>query len=1128
MAQGNRQRNLFAAEDFRLVYDSFRQANFMAYDYDTIRSVLVDYIQRNYPENYNSWIQSSEFVALIETLAFLSHSLAFRIDLAARENFLSTAERRESILRIVDFLGYVPKRSIPASGFLKITSIRTTQDVYNINGESLKGVDVDFENEYQNFLLVLNEVLSQNNKFGRPIDSTVIGNTRNEIYKTNSVERDIVYEFSARVNNINQPFEVHSVEINKNANTIIETVPDPSSSFDLLHRNDNQGLGSTNTGFFVGFKQGDLTYSDISLDQAIPNLVVNVDGENVNNTDVHFQEIDNDGNIIALWEQVDPSFGSNIIYNLLQSNRRKLFTVKTLDNDRINLVFGDGIFSEIPRGTFRIWYRTGLNQTYTLNIDDVAPVTFSFRYRASDGNNYQVTFVAELQVPVTNASARESVTSIKDNAGRVFAAQDRLVSGPDYAVFPLTVNENVRKIKSINRTYVGHSRFVKNQDPTAQYQTVDMIGRDGYLYTEPHLFNYTIPLPTNLTDNQIFEKVIADTIKNPELINLFYDKHNPYQVAFTETTDSFEWQQISKTFGGSTGYFTKEGIVQRVGSNSTSATSNIAANSIVEFIETPYNIGSIERYEILDGGLDYTSPPIVRIVGTGTGARATSTISNGQVTGIIPEAQGTGYENPVTVEIVGGGGVGARVKAVASSAKRIWARVIDIYQEGLGIEDTNGTPTGLNTRRQGAVILNRVIPNSARISQIFPAYNTSFTLDEKTAIIAQLANKNSFGIRFDLNSKSWKVINASNLADDDSNNPDNYSLDNAGSSTQIDNSWLIRVNYESGPEQWQFISRRTRYIFGSENQVRFYNQNNQKKFNIDTNKPERDTITISKINTAGDSRFELGVDTDFYVHKYFVNPDGTTDDRLISVSVGDLDADNYPDDPLSFKNIVSTNLINIDYNKQSNNYRAPTDSGTSRSGRLDLTFVWRRISESRNRISPSISNINDIFVLTQHYDNTFRQWLIDRIGPKPAPVSELELETHFTQLATKKITSDSIVYRPAEYKILFGELADPELQGIFRVIPVTGQTLTDNEIKDRIQRVIHDFFNIDNWDFGETFHFTELAAFVHQQMPGIISSIVLTPLQLDQDFGELFQITPNSNELFIPDISLKEIEIISS
>ena len=58
MAQGARQSSLFSAEDFSVVYESFSEANFQAYDYETIRNAMVDYINRNYPENYNDWINS--------------------------------------------------------------------------------------------------------------------------------------------------------------------------------------------------------------------------------------------------------------------------------------------------------------------------------------------------------------------------------------------------------------------------------------------------------------------------------------------------------------------------------------------------------------------------------------------------------------------------------------------------------------------------------------------------------------------------------------------------------------------------------------------------------------------------------------------------------------------------------------------------------------------------------------------------------------------------------------------------------------------------------------------------------------------------------------------------------------
>ena len=44
MATTLRQKKLLAAEDFTALYESFANANFKAYDYDTIRTAMVDYL----------------------------------------------------------------------------------------------------------------------------------------------------------------------------------------------------------------------------------------------------------------------------------------------------------------------------------------------------------------------------------------------------------------------------------------------------------------------------------------------------------------------------------------------------------------------------------------------------------------------------------------------------------------------------------------------------------------------------------------------------------------------------------------------------------------------------------------------------------------------------------------------------------------------------------------------------------------------------------------------------------------------------------------------------------------------------------------------------------------------------
>lgn len=1138
MAQSLRQRNLFAAEDYRVVYDSFKQANFQAYDYDTIRGALVDYIQQQYPENFNDWIQSSEFVALIETLAFLAHSLAFRIDQAGRENFLSTAERRASVLRIADFLGYTPTRHQPARGELKVVSIRTTQDVFDINGANLKNRTVDFEDQYQNFLLIMNEVLSKNNKFGRPTNSTRIGNVKNDIYSTNiSGNRDVVFSFNGEVNGSRRSFEIHGLEINAAKNMLQETEPNPQGKFDLVYKNDGQGLGSNNTGFFVGFKQGSLQFNDVNAERAVSNLIVDLGAQNVNNNDIWVQEINGSGEIQNTWTKVDSGFGANTVFNNIRQDNRKLYTVKTVDNDNVNIQFGDGVFSEIPRGIIRIWYRTGVNQTYTLDPEDLGTVSFSFKYDAADGNTYTISFTCELQEPVTNASAQESVTSIKNNAGRVFAAQDRMITADDYSVYPLTVSENVQKIKAVNRTYAGHSRFIKAQDPTATYQSVDIIADDGYIYTEGLTYRTTLDLPTNLSIDQIYERYIADLLENPEIINLFYDKYSVQEVDFSTASSSYEWQQITSGYRGSTGYLTRNGSIQKLGSNSSNDLNTARPGAIVEFVDSPYNSGTLgnsgDRLTIVNGGSGYTSAPSIVVRGTGTGATATATISGGQLASVTITNGGSGYLNPVAIEVVGGGGSGAVVAATATNANRTWARVIDIVNDGQGINDSNGNPTGLTTRGQGSVILNKAIPNTARISRIFPAFKTQFSSEEKNAILDELASLNTFGLRFDANSSSWKIIRAGDLPPINSSNPSFFSLARAGntSNSNQDQSWFIRLDYSA--DNWKITSRRVRYVIGSDESIRFYNQNGRKKFNADTNKPERDRIVISRVNTQpSGSQYPLGTDSVFYAHKYYTESDGYTDDRKVIVTLADIDNDNYPDNPLSFKTLVGNEYIELgEVTEDGFTYTVRQEgSGNFEPGRKNLIFNWKRVSSSNYRIDPSLSNIIDVYVLNQNYDTKYREWLSSSriVEQRPEPPTGVELEKQFAQLDKKKAVSDSIVYRPALYKVLFGELADIELQGRFKIVKVSGSTLTDSEIKSRVLSTINEFFNIDNWNFGETFYFTELSAYIHQQLPGIISSVVLVPVSTESEFGDLFQITPESNELFIPDVSLQDIDIVSS
>ncbi len=145
------------------------------------------------------------------------------------------------------------------------------------------------------------------------------------------------------------------------------------------------------------------------------------------------------------------------------------------------------------------------------------------------------------------------------------------------------------------------------------------------------------------------------------------------------------------------------------------------------------------------------------------------------------------------------------------------------------------------------------MPNSARISRIFPAYNTQFTASEKAEIVEQLKLKNTFGLRFSYFNSRWSVITTNNVASDVTNATTNFSTAYAGNTTgnNLDNSWIVKISYSS--DKWVMVNRRFRIVFGSTSDVRFYNQNSNVKFDFETNKPARDKIRVFKTNSRSNN-----------------------------------------------------------------------------------------------------------------------------------------------------------------------------------------------------------------------------------------------------------------------------------
>ena len=83
-------------------------------------------------------------------------------------------------------------------------------------------------------------------------------------------------------------------------------------------------------------------------------------------------------------------------------------------------------------------------------------------------------------------------------------------------------------------------------------------------------------------------------------------------------------------------------------------------------------------------------------------------------------------------------------------------------------------------------------------------------------------------------------------------------------------------------------------------------------------------------------------------------------------------------------------------------------------------------------------------------------------------------------------------------------------------------------IKTRVIAAINEFFALDNWDFGDTFYFTELAAYIHNELAPDLLTAVIVPNQSGQSFGSLFQINSAADEIFISGATVDDVSIITA
>ena len=1111
----NRQTNLFAVEDWKKLYTTFSEANFQSYDFESIRKVMVDYLRTYYAEDFNDFVESSEFIALIDLIAFQAQSLSFRTDLNARENFLETAERQDSVLKLVKQLNYSPNRNKAATGLLKIQSINTSESVFDYSGNDLARRNIVWDDpsnpDWANqFSLVLNAALSSGQRVGKPFASKTINSIKTEQYNIavpNTVQP--VFPFTSVVNNTTTPFEVVSASIT-NSDAISEKDPGTFGDLGIVYQNDGRGNSSANTGYFFYFKQGEMKFIDLAYTSKIPNNVTSINVTNINDEDVWLYEL-NSGIIGNQWTKIMSISGSNAIYNSIARGIRTIYKVSTRSNDQIDLVFGDDSFANIPLGNFRSYFRVSNGLTYRISPADMNGITTTIPYIDKNGRLEYLTITASLQYTVANSSRSDSISEIKAKAPMNFYSQNRMVNGEDYNIFPYTFYSDIVKIKSVNRFSSGISRYLDIIDPTGKYSSTDLFASDGGFYK-----NSTISTTTfSYTNNNDILKVINDTVLT--IINSKSSDHFYYDNFPKIELNGLQWVRQTSDTTTSTGFFAL--------SNDTTVYQQIGAFAITNL-----------RYLLINSLIEFVAP-------MGFYFDASNSLVEGQ-------------------------------PRLSSDKTVIWATIKSQIGDG-------SNSIYLAGREIGGVTISDNIPTGSIIRNVFAPFNSQLTSDLVNTMTNYIFNNIEFGLRYDytqsVTGEPWQIVDIKNA-----DRLNNFDLATLG--TSLDSSWMLLFTTDG--IRYTISYRGLDYIFASQNNVLFLNTNPTKVYDSRNNTIVEDNIKVlqSNLNNARNNKldrdvvlkiYENQVETDGYVDSTKVKvtfPTGPNNDLPLDPDIFNTVVGNQNNNYIFFKkftdydNLIRYQLLNnsdvnysfatkVSIDNVRNNFPngrvfyATTDqkfyqissNGTANTlvdvtgsyqsfiGRQDLMFQYRHNATDSRRIDPASSNLIDCYILSRSYDEAYRNYITDYTGKlaEPDQVDSVTLNNTYNELMNLKMISDEMILNSGIYKPLFGAKANSTLQASFQIVKNKTSTISDNELKSNVVMTINDYFALDNWDFGDTFYFSELSGYLHSKLGSDLSSIVLVPTSQNSKFGDLYEIRSQPDEILISAATVENIQIVS-
>lgn len=1074
--------------------------NYGASDYETYRASFVRLLQEKYPENFNDYIDNSEIIMLISSLAYLGENLNYVVEMNTRDNFPATTERLQSLLNFARMINYPVRRNHCANGLVKIVQLETDEDLYDAFGNSIRNKPIkwnDISNTYwyEQLMVILNSVFIASNPFGIPVDKQSIEDETYNLYSLNTTNKNsMTYPYNCMVNGSTMQFEIVNPEIVNNK--LYEHYPDLNNYFNIIYKNDGSGYDSVNNGFFLWFKQGTLGKQDENITEKDAYYSIDVSTANINDTDIWVEELNLDGTIKNVWSQVDSIH--NLTYSNLNPGDNKIFQTITTISDTVTIKFGDGLTGEIPYGLFRVYYRTSNGLTYSINPKDMTNIKITIPYRDASYKSDQVfnlTVTFSLQEVVKNSIPSLTISDIQDSLPKVTYTQNRMVTEKDYNYYPLSYSNTIKKVIAENRIYSGVIDDMIDNNQSNKVQNTNIIIDDGILYKEDVISTISVPVPNLMTSLDMIDTYIVPITENNQFEDFWYDKFNQKSEVYYNDNQVITITEVNGNY--STGILTMPDGVP--------FPRDLGVGSMIKLYQRTDDEQKINEswYSVMAWYPD----------GEGDDIAAGTIILN----------------KPLEINVSW-----CLEKVYLPFRKQFGADVIENMTNVIN-QITTLNVMGTSITKFGLKYDYTVATNPNESPWRLIDGNNLSDSDSSFDIDASQGMDNSWLIWVEWTPTAWIIkYRTIHYVFSSVNNIKFPKIMTEKVSNTISNNVeydfikFLKINerdsitHQGYPTDYKVpILQNEYHDDGSLNQdiidIEFQRDNSTDA--IDNPDVFNDMIRIVSEPDIDNNNFVFFRRDEssygYYVWRFI-------DKSLINIVQSGV-SDDAPDgiyyiiDGNTFIMLKNGNQSNVD-----NEYKMFI-------GRVGLYAQYKHFTTDYIKTDPVPSAFIEMYVLTQLFFKEVMNWKADpnrTLETFPKYPTEYELMKQFESLEDNKMLTDEMIWRPLKFKLLFGKEADEKLRAEIKVTKRPTSLVADNIIRQRVLMHMENFFDDAKWLNAKEFNYTELASYIYQNMSGDLTNCVIVPLYEPYRFGKLYQIRFDEYEIPLNVATLENIKVI--